>query len=285
MRAIGPFLKKPLIQEAMIEQVRCLCHEDTRVAVALIYGSFPQGDGDEFSDIEFYIFIEDLEFSTFAPREWIQRIMPTALCFTDDFGFVITIFDNLVRGEFVFAKAAEMATMPSLRRILSFPHTSWTSIIDSKGELEKLRLQPAMHAQRSPREKVIDSYNHFLNYFLSGLCTLARGERARSWDKLSTIHRYLLWLVRLSEDTIPGTDSRPYRNLERDISPVAYDRFIACTGSLHSNRLEAAYQATWMWSREIISQLAIRYEISLPETLIQGIDMRTAALLNLKQHI
>ncbi len=44
-----------LIQEVMIERVRELCHADRRVTGAFMYGSFTLGEGDEFSDIEFYV--------------------------------------------------------------------------------------------------------------------------------------------------------------------------------------------------------------------------------------
>ena len=43
-----------LPQEAMIERVRELCEQDGRVVAALMYGSFALGQGDRFSDIEFF---------------------------------------------------------------------------------------------------------------------------------------------------------------------------------------------------------------------------------------
>ena len=48
-----------LPQEVMIEKVRGLCDRDERVVSALTYGSFALGEGDRFSDIEFYLFFED----------------------------------------------------------------------------------------------------------------------------------------------------------------------------------------------------------------------------------
>ncbi|HYN89578.1 MAG TPA: lincosamide nucleotidyltransferase Lnu(B), partial [Ardenticatenaceae bacterium] len=45
------------LQEEMIARVRQLCHADERVVAALMYGSFTKGEGDGFSDIEFYLFI------------------------------------------------------------------------------------------------------------------------------------------------------------------------------------------------------------------------------------
>jgi lincosamide nucleotidyltransferase len=44
-----------LQQEVMIEKARELCERDERVVAALMYGSFALGQGDRFSDIEFYL--------------------------------------------------------------------------------------------------------------------------------------------------------------------------------------------------------------------------------------
>ena len=46
-------------QEAMVETVRGICERDERVMATLIYGSFALGQGDRFSDIEFYLFFRD----------------------------------------------------------------------------------------------------------------------------------------------------------------------------------------------------------------------------------
>ncbi len=43
----------------MIEKVRELCNQDERLVATLMYGSFALGQGDRFSDIEFYLFFED----------------------------------------------------------------------------------------------------------------------------------------------------------------------------------------------------------------------------------
>jgi predicted nucleotidyltransferase len=48
-----------LQQEVMIEKVRQLCDQDERVVATLMYGSFALGEGDRFSDIEFYLFFAD----------------------------------------------------------------------------------------------------------------------------------------------------------------------------------------------------------------------------------
>jgi predicted nucleotidyltransferase len=47
-----------LLQEQMIARVRQLCQEDERIVGAFMYGSFTKGEGDAFSDIEFYVYYD-----------------------------------------------------------------------------------------------------------------------------------------------------------------------------------------------------------------------------------
>lgn len=46
-----------MLQQKMIERFKEACHEDARIIAALMFGSFAIGEGDEFSDIEFAVFI------------------------------------------------------------------------------------------------------------------------------------------------------------------------------------------------------------------------------------
>lgn len=47
-----------LLQEEMIQSVRRICNEDPQLVSALMYGSFAKGEGDRFSDIEFWCFFD-----------------------------------------------------------------------------------------------------------------------------------------------------------------------------------------------------------------------------------
>ncbi|HBB4878968.1 TPA: Lnu(F)/Lnu(G) family lincosamide nucleotidyltransferase, partial [Escherichia coli] len=51
-----------MLQLKMIELFKEGCHEDARIIAALMFGSFAIGEGDEFSDIEFAVFIQDDHF-------------------------------------------------------------------------------------------------------------------------------------------------------------------------------------------------------------------------------
>jgi lincosamide nucleotidyltransferase B/F len=45
-------------QEWMITRVRTLCMQDAQILAALMYGCFTRDEGDQFSDIEFYLFLQ-----------------------------------------------------------------------------------------------------------------------------------------------------------------------------------------------------------------------------------
>jgi lincosamide nucleotidyltransferase B/F len=60
-----------LPQEVMIEKTRKLCYKDERLVAALMYGSFALGEGDHFSDIEFYLFFEDEATEGLEEEAWV----------------------------------------------------------------------------------------------------------------------------------------------------------------------------------------------------------------------
>ncbi len=88
-----------LQQEVMFEKVRQLCGQDERLLATLMYGSFALGQGDRFSDIEFYLFFEDETLGTLKEEAWVSQIAPLDLYYVNEFGNGTAIFENLVRGE------------------------------------------------------------------------------------------------------------------------------------------------------------------------------------------
>jgi lincosamide nucleotidyltransferase B/F len=111
-----------LAQEVMIEKVRELCNRDERVVAALMYGSFALGEGDRFSDIEFYLFFDEEALGNLEEQAWVAQIAPLELYYVNEYGNGTAIFENLVRGEFHFEAASniglveawESAWFPSL---------------------------------------------------------------------------------------------------------------------------------------------------------------------------
>ena len=60
----------------MFSRVKELCAAYERLAAAPIYGSFAKSEGDEFSNIEFHIFVRDEALAGFDSSAWIARVAP-----------------------------------------------------------------------------------------------------------------------------------------------------------------------------------------------------------------
>ena len=266
-----------LPQEAMIERVRELCRADERLVAAMMYGSFTRGEGDEHSDVEFVLFFEDDALPWIDPREWVEQIAPVELYFVNEFGNHTAIFHNLVRGEFHFDKASVMGIVEGWKHTASLPSVESTLILDSTGELSR-RLQTLIDQkpERGSRENVQFICDSFVNWTLFAAHVLARGEYARSHDLLSSVHRYLLWMARLLEDSTAHWPT-PSKSLERDVSPEAYARYAQCTARLDPGDLRRAYLSAWGWGREMMVSLCEAYGADLNEGLLDRVGQQLKA--------
>lgn len=153
-----------LHQQIMIDKVRETCIRDERLVSALMYGSFATGEGDEFSDIEFYLFFEDEVLTEVDEEEWVSRIAPVELYYVNEFGNGTVIFENLVRGEFHFENASGR-DVPDL----------------------------------DTPERALFLCRSLINWTLMGANLLKRGEHARAEAFLTLVHGHLLQAMRLIE--------------------------------------------------------------------------------------
>jgi lincosamide nucleotidyltransferase len=83
-----------LEQVTMIEKVREVCEQDERVMGALMYGSFALGQGDRFSDIEFYLFFQDRVLDEVDEEAWVAQIAPVELYYVNEFGNGTAVFET-----------------------------------------------------------------------------------------------------------------------------------------------------------------------------------------------
>ena len=270
-----------LQQEVMIERVRSVCRADERLAAAMMYGSFPQGEGDENSDIEFILFFEDEALRTVDQEEWVAGISPVDSYFINEYGIGTAIFENLVRGEFHFDRASEIGAVvtESMRDTDWLPSLEDALILDRSGELTP-RLQNVVGpppAHDTP-EVVAFVCNGFVSWFLFGANLIDRGELARALDLLGIVRDRLLQMVRLIEgSTLHWVNSSKF--LETEISGVSYSRYAACTARLDEDELRNAYRAAWGWGRELLADLSARRETGPPQTLLDKLDRRFATVL------
>jgi lincosamide nucleotidyltransferase len=263
-------------QEAMIERVRELCEQDGRVVAALMYGSFALGQGDRFSDIEFYLFFEEEALPGLDEAAWVSRIAPLGLYYVNEFGNGTAIFENLIRGEFHFEAASEEGLVDAWETAW-FPSLASAVLVDKTGELSRrlgrlVRRPPDLDTP----ERALFVCRSLINWTLMGANLLERGEHARAEAFLTLIHGHLLQAARLVEGTTANWLS-PTRKLEEDVSATTYERFRACTAALDAAQLARAYVSTWRWGRELMDELASRHAFALPESLLAKLDQRLRA--------
>ena len=269
-----------LQQEAMIERTRRVCREDESLVSAMMYGSFAQGGGDEFSDIEFILFFEDEALKTLDQREWVSRISPVGLYFVNEYGNGTAIFDNLIRGEFHFDRFSEIATVvgESMRDADWLPSLEATLVLDRTGDLtRRLQMIVGPPPERDTPGQVRFLCECFVNWFLFGSNLYARGELARSLDLLGIVRDRLLQMARVLE----GSTTHWFNSsklLESEISAASYVRYAACTARLDSAELRDAYLSTWAWGRELMSSLAGRHGVNFPHDLQERLDGRFAGI-------
>ena len=262
-----------LLQEVMIEKTRELCYKDERLVAALMYGSFAIGEGDRFSDIEFYLFFEDEAAEGLREEAWVAQVAPLALYYVNEFGNGTAIFENLVRDEFHFEAASNVGLVDAWESAW-FHSLESAVLVDKSGELSRrmgrlLRCPPDMDTP----ERALFLCRSLANWTLVGSNLLERGEHARAEAFLTLVHGHLLQALRLAEGKSANWLS-PTRRLEEDVSGTSYERYKACTAALEAEQLARAYASTWEWSRELMGMLAVRYALTLPEALLYKLDRR-----------
>src|SRR5215212_6738980 len=262
-----------LPQEDMIERVRELCHQDERVVSALMYGSFAIGEGDRFSDIEFYLFFYDEATEGLREEAWVAQIAPLELYYVNEFGNGTAIFENLVRGEFHFEAASNVGLVDAWESAW-FPTLESAVLVDKNGQLSGrvgrlVRRPPDLDTS----ERALFLCRSLMNWTLMGANLLQRGEHARAEAFLSLVHGHQLQAMRLVEGKSANWLS-PTRRLEEDASATSYEWYRACTAALDAVQLFRAYASTWEWGRELMGELARRHTFALPEALLEKLDRR-----------
>ncbi|WP_078392667.1 nucleotidyltransferase [Shouchella patagoniensis] len=258
-----------LIQEEMIQKVKDKCKRDDTVVSAMMYGSFTKGEGDIYSDIEFYLFVNNAEYDVFDSLKWISTLDPVDLFFVNEYGTEVVVFNNMVRGEFHFLPEEQIEIIRSFKPTGVFPDTGSMFIYDSTNKLKPLLdYLGGAGPDRKTNENVNFAFNHYVNAWLMGINVLKRGEHARSLDVLSQVQKYTLQLMRVEGNTVErwlnGT-----KNLEEDLSQQSYKDYASITAKLNHKEILRAYQHSLTLIESLYLTLRHRYKVDLNERLIK----------------
>ena len=261
-----------MLQQRMIDRLRERSHADDRIMGVLMFGSFPIGEGDIYSDIEFALFIRDEAYANFDQRSWLSAVSPVDAYFPDDFGHHTALFENGVRGEFHFKRASDLRIITSWQGHGWLPSIASGVLLDRTGELSNYASAlvggPPPRGGASLGEGLV---LNLINLMLFGANLLNRGEFARAWALLSRAHENLLKLVRLHQHRTEHWPT-PSRALEKDLSADANERYRRCTASAQPSALCVGYRESWSWSLELFETVAGPLGIELPTKTIARVE-------------
>nr|WP_259391634.1 nucleotidyltransferase [Paenibacillus sp. 1011MAR3C5] len=243
----------------------------------MMYGSFTKGEGDPYSDVEFYIFIADHQFDEFQSRQWVAEVASYDLMFRNDYDTEVVIFSNLIRGEFHFLPEAKLEVIKTFKPTGVFPDPEAMFIYDRTGKLRLcLDYLGGGGPDRLTAENVNYAFNNFVNAWLMGLNVMRRGELARSHEVLSQVQKFLLQLLRIRERNVERWLNST-KNLEKDLSAEAYREYALLTARLNQAELRDAYAQALHVAERLMAALRPAYDFELDEAML--LKLRAALLL------
>lgn len=263
----------------MILRLKECCQADPRILAAMLYGSFANGTGDQYSDIDCMIYFKDDALQGVNQRDWVTQIAPVLVYYINEFGNGAAIFDNFVRAEFHFDPASRMNELEKLRGIVWFPNKETIILVDKTNQLSKhldiLIGSPPLHNSLQDVEYL---YNSFCNWILFGANVFARGEIARAYEVLKLVQDNLLRMSRLRSGETQHWIT-PTRKLENELSANVYTRYQSCTSKLTQKDLLIAYLAAWDWGVEMLYELFEQFDGNLQIEVINRLDRQLRKLL------
>ncbi|MCM3761606.1 nucleotidyltransferase domain-containing protein [Alkalihalobacillus oceani] len=252
-----------LLQEKVITKIKEKCQSDPHICACMMYGSFTKGEGDQYSDVEFYIFLKNTEIEQFESSKWIRNIAPYDLLFFNEFGSEVVVFSNLIRGEFHFQPESEIEVIKTFKDTGVFPDTESMFIYDITGKLKAcLDYLKGEGPERMTNENVNFAFNNFANAWLMGVNVLKRGEIARSAECLTYVQKYVLQLIRIREKNVERWLNAT-KNLEDDLSEKAYGEYASITSKVDKENLYLAYSNAINVGKGLVLVLSNYYQFDI----------------------
>ncbi|AXE87316.1 nucleotidyltransferase domain-containing protein [Streptomyces sp. Go-475] len=260
-----------------IDRLRELAHADPRLEGVLLYGSWTLGEADAHSDIEAYLYIQDDQADGFDGRAFLEQLAPLRLAYTNMYGILAVVFDDLMRGEFHLTPAGPgIDEVPTWQGQVHLPKPDDAVLLDRTGRLTRAARQLAEFRPPEPVSTARQLTDELANWTLMVAHLLARGEIARAHAGLHTVVAPLqLQLCRL----LRGSTAHwltPSRALEQDLPAADRDRYVSTTAAAREEELRTAARHSWRWSRDLAGEAAGRWTFDLPHELHEQI----ADLLN-----
>lgn len=226
-----------MLQLQLINKTKLLAEEDKNISSLLMYGSFIKGEGDEFSDVEFYVFYHN----DFDHEKWVNQICETLLFFTNEFGTEVAIFDNMIRGEFHFLPISEVNIIASWEGLVSFEYYKEMVLVDKDFLLTSVldavdKKRPA----HSSQDYIDWVYTSLINSLLQVRGLIERGELAHAQQAFQFIQKYILYLIRIEVGADNHWES-PTKKAEIEIPIEWYDVYENCIPSLNGISLREKY--------------------------------------------
>ncbi|MFD7668643.1 nucleotidyltransferase domain-containing protein [Streptomyces sp. NPDC059788] len=255
-----------------IAHLRELAAAEPRLEGVLLYGSWTLGEADAHSDIEAYLYVRDEYADTFDGPEFVGRLAPLKLAYTNMYGILAVVFDDLMRGEFhIVAAGPGIDEVPTWRGMVHLPDPGAAVLLDRDGRLTAAARRLADPCPPEPGPTALQLTGELANWTLMLAHVLNRGETARAHALLHSVVAPLqLQLCRL----LRGSTAHwltPSRALEQDLSAADRDRYTAMTAPAVLPAVRTAARAGWRWSRELAAEASARWGIEVPVTLHEEI--------------
>ncbi|WP_234307248.1 MULTISPECIES: nucleotidyltransferase domain-containing protein [Streptomyces] len=266
--APGPLPTDALPLARRIELLRTTAEADPRVEGVLLYGSWTLGEADAHSDLDAYLYVREEDVAAFDWREFVERLAPLKLAYTNMYGILAVVFEDLMRGEFHVEPAGTgIAEIAGWRDQIHLPRPEAAVLLDRTGRLTAAARELAALTPPEPVATAQQLTDELANWTLMLAHVRARGEHARAHHLLHAVIAPLqLKLCRL----LRGSTAHwltPSRALEADLPATDVERYATTTGPLTPEAVRTASANSWQWSRDLAAEAADRWGVRLPSEL------------------
>ncbi len=175
----------------------------------------------------------------------------------NEFGTHVAIFKSLIRGEFHFLPVSQIEIIKSWSGLISFEYYEQMSLVDKDGKLVAvLNTITKVRPSRNTPESIVWIANSLINGLLFTRNLLLRKEIAHAHQSFFYLHKYILWLIRISVDSTAHWES-PTKKTEQDFPLIWYGKYMACVPALDEADLAISFQACTQLCDELFNRLQV----------------------------